>query len=65
VTVGDVLRRAAERVPDRLGLVDANTPDGPRWTFAELLAECELVARGLLARFEPGERVAACIPNRP
>jgi fatty-acyl-CoA synthase len=65
VTVGDVLRRAAERAPDRLGLVDANTPDGPRWTFAELLAECELVARGLLARFEPGERVAACIPNRP
>ena len=65
MTVGDVLRRAAERVPDRLGLVDANTPDGPRWTFAELLAECELVARGLLSRFEPGERVAACIPNRP
>ena len=65
MTVGDVLRRAAERVPDRLGLVDANTPDGPRWTFAELLAECELVARGLLSRFDPGERVAACIPNRP
>ena len=65
MNVGDVLRRAAERVPDRLGLVDANTPDGQRWTFAELLAESELIARGLLARFEPGERVAACTPNRP
>ncbi len=65
MTVGDILRRAAARVPDRLALVDANTPEGQRWTFAELLAECELVARGLLARFEPGERVAACTPNRP
>jgi fatty-acyl-CoA synthase len=65
VTVGDVLRRAAERVPDRLGLVDAATPGGQRWTYAELLVASEHVARGLLARFAPGERVAACVPNRP
>jgi fatty-acyl-CoA synthase len=65
VTVGDVLRRAAQRAPGRDGLVDANTPDGPRWTFAELLADSERVARALLARFTAGERVAVCSPNRP
>jgi fatty-acyl-CoA synthase len=65
VTVGDVLRRAAELAPDRDGLVDANTAGGRRWTYAELLADAELVARALLDRFEPGERVASCSPNRP
>jgi len=28
VTVGDVLRRAAEQAPDRDGLVDWNAPQG-------------------------------------
>jgi acyl-CoA synthetase (AMP-forming)/AMP-acid ligase II len=64
LTVGDVLRRAAERVPDRDGLVDANVPDGRRWTYADLLADAERIARGLLTRFEPGERVASSAPNR-
>jgi fatty-acyl-CoA synthase len=63
MTVGDVLRRAAERAPGRDGLVDAD--GGRRWTYAELLADSERVARALLARFTPGERVAACTPNRP
>ena len=65
MTVGEVLRRAAERTPERDGLVDANSAEGRRWTYAELLAEAELVARALLARFRPGERVASCSPNRP
>jgi fatty-acyl-CoA synthase len=65
VTVGDVLRRAAARVPDRTALVDANDPGGRRWTYAELLADCERVAHALLERFAPGERVASCAPNRP
>ena len=30
----------------------------PRWTYAQLLDEAERAARALLARFEPGERVA-------
>jgi fatty-acyl-CoA synthase len=63
VNVGDVLRRAAARAPDRTGLVDANATDDARWTYAELLAESETAARALLTRFEPGERVAACSPN--
>lgn len=65
MTVGDALRRAAARAPDRAGLVDANAHDGARWTYAELLAECEEVARALLTRFAPGERVAACTANGP
>jgi len=65
VTVGDLLRRAAERAPERDGLVDANAPGGRRWTYAELLTDAERVARALLERFEPGERVASCSPNRP
>ena len=65
VTVGDVLRRAVARVPDRTALVDANEPGGPRWTYAELLADSERVARALLERFTPGEPVACCAPNRP
>jgi fatty-acyl-CoA synthase len=65
VTVGDLLRRAAQRAPERDGLIDANEPGGRRWTYAELLADSERVARALLTRFEPGERVASCSPNRP
>jgi len=63
--VGDVLRRAA-----RLGgddpLVRAVTPAGDLvWTAAELLADAERVARGLLARHSPGTRVATCLANGP
>jgi len=64
MSVGDVLRRAAERAPDRDGLVDVNPPATRRWTYEELLAESELVARALLATFAPGDRIAAFTPNR-
>ncbi len=66
-TVGGVLRRAAEEVPDRLALVDGQADPAARrsWTFAELLAESELAARALLGRFEPGERVAIWAANCP
>jgi fatty-acyl-CoA synthase len=59
-TVGSILRDAAERRPAAVALVDGQ-PDPARrrtWTYAELLAEAERAARALLARFEPGERVA-------
>ena len=36
-----------------------------RWTYAELLTDSERVARALLARFRPGERVAVWAPNIP
>ena len=66
-TVGGVLQAAAEAVPDRTGLVFAQ-PDDPvrrRWTFAELLTESERAACALLARFDPGERIAVWAPNCP
>jgi fatty-acyl-CoA synthase len=66
ITLGDLLRAGASEHPDRVALVDAD-PDPARrrsWTYAELLAEAERVARALLTRFAPGERVAVWAPNR-
>jgi len=60
-TVGGVLRAAAWRAPDRVALIDGDR----RWTYAELLDEAERAARGLLARFEPGEPVAVWAGNGP
>lgn len=37
--------------------------DRRRWTFSHMLHESEQVARALLARFQPGERVAVWAPN--
>lgn len=64
-TLGDFLRTVAAEHPDRIALVDAD-PDPARrrsWTYAELLATAEQVARALLVRFRPGERVAIWAPN--
>jgi fatty-acyl-CoA synthase len=59
-----VLRRAVAEDPERIALVDGGAPSR-RWTYAQLLADDERVAHALLARFEPGERVAMWAPNRP
>jgi fatty-acyl-CoA synthase len=66
-TVGDLLRRVASEVPDRLALVDGcpDHEDRRTWTYAELLGTAERVARALLARFEPGDRIAVWAPNCP
>jgi fatty-acyl-CoA synthase len=64
-TVGGVLREAAERAADVAALVEG-TPDPSsrrRWSYADLLADSERVARALLGRFAPGERVAVWAPN--
>lgn len=66
-TVGGVLREAAERAAGTLALVEG-TPDPSRrrrWSYADLLAAAENVARALLGRFAPGERVAVWAPNSP
>ena len=66
-TVGGILRAAAASRPDMLamvgGLPDPNTRK--RWTYAQLLEESERAARALIARFAPGERLAAWAPNLP
>lgn len=67
VTVGDVLRAAAEQAPGAPALTAGSVDPSARrsWTYAGLLADSEQVARALLARFEPGERVAVWAPNEP
>ncbi|HEX6021454.1 MAG TPA: AMP-binding protein [Solirubrobacter sp.] len=60
-TVGGLLRETAARVPDTVALVAGERT----WTYAELLAQSERAAHALLARFEPGDRVAIWAPNIP
>ena len=66
-TVGGVLRAAAERAAERPALVEgtADRRTRRRWSYADLLADAERVARALLGRFDPGERVAVWAPNSP
>jgi len=66
-TVGGVLREAAERAAGTTALVEgtADRRSRRRWSYAELLADAGRVARALLGRFDPGERVAVWAPNSP
>lgn len=65
VTVCQLIQHAAATVPDRLALVDCvEDPSSRReWTYAEFLADAQRVARALLQRFEPGDRIAIWAPN--
>jgi fatty-acyl-CoA synthase len=66
-TVGGILRAAAAHAADLTALV-AGVPDPAarrRWTYSELLDQSEGVARALLGRFAPGERVAVWANNIP
>jgi fatty-acyl-CoA synthase len=63
LTIGDLLARLAEALPDADALVyDRN----PRYTFATLEREVRTIARGLIAAgVEPGERVVLWATNVP
>lgn len=64
VTVGALLTRLAESIPDNEALVYADRD--LRLTFAQLETEARLIARGLLAcGVERGERVALWATNVP
>lgn len=67
LTVGTALRAAAHDSADAIALVEGNPHPSQRrrWTYAQLLDQAEAVARGLLARFDPGERVAVWAHNLP
>jgi len=67
LTVGDLLREAAATAPDRIAIVEGIAEAAARrqWTYAELLAESERVARSLLTRFEPGDHIAIWAQNIP
>ncbi|MBU7437862.1 AMP-binding protein [Paraburkholderia fungorum] len=66
-TLGDLLRKAAAEVPERIALVEGI--DGyaarRRWSYRALLEAAEQVAHALLSRFAPGERIAVWAPNCP
>jgi fatty-acyl-CoA synthase len=63
-TIGATLERIAQTSPDRDALVDL--PSGRRWTYAELDADVDRVARGLLhLGLEKGDRVGIWAPNYP
>jgi fatty-acyl-CoA synthase len=62
-TIGQNLDRTVGRFPDRLALVDVEA--GTRYTYAELNAEVDALALGLLAQgVTKGDRVGIWSPNR-
>ena len=61
-TIGENLERTAARVPDNLALVSRH--QNRRYTYAELNAAVDEVARGLLALgLEAGDRIGIWSPN--
>jgi fatty-acyl-CoA synthase len=62
-TIGDDLDATAARFPGHDALVDV--AQGGRWTYRELVADVDRLARGLLADgVRPGDRVGIWAPNR-
>ena len=61
-TVGENLRQVAAAHPDSEAVVEVAT--GRRWTYAQLDADCDTVALGLLeAGIQTGDRVGIWAPN--
>jgi fatty-acyl-CoA synthase len=62
-TIGQNFERIVQAHPDAEALVDVAA--GSRWTYGELNAAVDLVARGLMSLgIEAGERVGIWAPNR-
>jgi len=66
-TVGGVLRTQAAKTPNAGALAEAGMDGaiGRAWTYAELLVDAERLARTLLSRYRPGERICVWAPNIP
>jgi fatty-acyl-CoA synthase len=64
-TLGELLRQRAVDAPDLIAFVEGTQvyAERRRWTYSALLASAESVARALLRRFSPGERVAVWSPS--
>jgi fatty-acyl-CoA synthase len=61
--LGDVLHGAAREGPDDVLLCTPAT--GETWTAAQLVADAQAVAGGLLRSWTPGARIATCLGNGP
>jgi fatty-acyl-CoA synthase len=63
-TIGENLDRTVRRFPDRVALVDV--PSSGRWSYADLAADVDALALGLLAAgITTGDRVGIWAPNCP
>ena len=67
LTLGEALAEAAGEWPDRVALIEGRLDGAPgrAWTYAEFQNQSEQVARALLHRFEPGDRIAVWAHNIP
>ena len=67
MTIGQALAEAASECPEQKALIAGTADPALRreWTYAELHQDALVVARALLTKFEPGERVAVWAPNVP
>lgn len=64
-SIGDALRAAASGHGARIALIEGLEGPRRRWSYDQLLADGEQVARALLGRFQPGEHVAVFAANSP
>jgi len=67
ITLGELLKEAADDSADRLALI-AGSPDMSArrsWTYAEMYADALAVAKALAERYQPGEHIAIMAPNIP
>jgi len=64
LTVGELLRSAVERAPDRYAAVDATDPTR-RWTYTETWDISVGIARALLDRHPQGSYIAIWGPTSP
>ncbi|MCC0056665.1 MAG: AMP-binding protein [Rhodobiaceae bacterium] len=67
ITLGELMRKNAREVPDRLALVEgiSGAANRRRWTYRELVDEAETLAHALLRQFRPGERIGMLAPDTP
>ena len=67
ITVGGLLREVAASNPDAVAMVDVldNGDCSQSWSYAEVLARSERLAKALATRFETGERVVVWASNIP
>lgn len=67
MTIAELLREQAEARGDQLALQELleDAGIGRTWTYAELLNDCEKLARALASRHEEGARIAIWAANCP